>query len=428
MSGPVLIFSAPRNPRVAVFSLVSLNFLLFAVVAHAQHTAKDSARLYLVSGTPNKHGPDSYPVTLYRVDGAKRLDSVRQVVRQEDGVHSAYAYGDTVFFLYPHDRPTSVAILHTDDPNRADNVTFSSTGLVGVGGALGEPPDIGLELLVSWLATPIEPGTPIPAHIDVAQTAISSRPITGHERIHFDNWADYAYLRLQGERGGPSPREGQEQAVAQGGSLTLRHFDHAVAVDSLPPVLKNLANGTPLFIIAATDQYLLFVIAQTASDMASGNLGSSLKVYVHDRTSNQWAIIQTEGNSPALRLFSKWLAEIVENSSRNHGPNPGRENERTWDEKTDRLPPVQRLYEQFGQQEFARPAILVLQNLADGRKIRVETGQEDSEILWVDDDSVLYRVNDAIYQAKIVGDKLQGATLIVKDEDVPEVHWVFWSK
>jgi hypothetical protein len=162
--------------------------------------------------------------------------------------------------------------------------------------------------------------------------------------------------------------------------------------------------------------------------MALGNLGSGIKVYVDDRTGNQWGIIQTEGNSSTLRLFGHWLAESVANWSSNHGPNPGRENERTWDEKTDRLPPVQRLYEQFGQQQYARPGILALQNLADERKIRIETDQEDSEVLWADDDSVLYRVNDGIYQAKIVGDKLRDATLIVKDEDVPEVHWVFWSK
>lgn len=70
----------------------------------------------------------------------------------------------------------------------------------------------------------------------------------------------------------------------------------------------------------------------------------------------------------------------------------------------------------------------MLQNLGDGRKIRIETDQEDSEILWADDNSALYRVNDAIYQAQIIGDKLQDTTMIVKDQDVPEIHWVFWSK
>jgi len=74
------------------------------------------------------------------------------------------------------------------------------------------------------------------------------------------------------------------------------------------------------------------------------------------------------------------------------------------------------------------PGVLVLQNLADGRKIRIETGQEDSEILTVDQEKVLYRVNDTIYQAHIVGEQLKDSTVVVKDEDVPEIHWVFWSK
>jgi hypothetical protein len=40
---------------------------------------------------------------------------------------------------------------------------------------------------------------------------------------------------------------------------------------------------------------------------------------------------------------------------------------------------------------------------------------------------VLYRVNDTIYQARIVGDKLQDNSVLVKDDDVPEIHWVFWG-
>jgi hypothetical protein len=43
------------------------------------------------------------------------------------------------------------------------------------------------------------------------------------------------------------------------------------------------------------------------------------------------------------------------------------------------------------------------------------------------DGLVLYRVNDKIFSARIEGDKLGPAKLVVKGEDVPEVHWVFWS-
>jgi hypothetical protein len=75
---------------------------------------------------------------LYEVDENKRLDSVRAVVAQKDGIRFAYAYQDAIFFLYPHRLPTAVAILHTDDPLRVDNVQFSSTGVFGAYGALGQ--------------------------------------------------------------------------------------------------------------------------------------------------------------------------------------------------------------------------------------------------------------------------------------------------
>lgn len=69
-----------------------------------------------------------------------------------------------------------------------------------------------------------------------------------------------------------------------------------------------------------------------------------------------------------------------------------------------------------------------MDNLEDGRRITIQTDQEDSEILTVRDDGlVLYRVNDSIFAAQIEGDKLGKPALVVKDEDVPEVHWVFWS-
>lgn len=422
------ICSKLQNPKIVLFTFLASVILLLGTTLSGQYSAaKDAARLYLIAGTTTEHGPDSYPVTLYTVDEHKRLDSIREAVRQEDGVRFIYAYGNTFFFLYPHDRPTSVAVLHTDEPGRADNVTFSSTGVLGAYGRLADPPRTDLELLLSWAAKPVEPGAPIPTHFEAAQAAISARSISGHTRIRSNQWADYAYFRLQGAYSGVNPGLGA-LPVAQGGNLVLRGSDHPVVIDTLPPVLKNLPPGTPLYVFASTDQYFLFCITRTASQTKSEDLGNSMTLYVHERAKDRWSTIQTEGNSPGLRLSDGWLAEIVENWRPNHAPNPGIENERTWDEKTDTLPPVQRLYQMYGQQEYARPGILVLRNLADGRKIRIETDQEDSEILWAGEDLVLYRVNDAIYQAKIVGDKLQNATIIVKDEDVPEIHWLFWSK
>ena len=38
-----------------------------------------------------------------------------------------------------------------------------------------------------------------------------------------------------------------------------------------------------------------------------------------------------------------------------------------------------------------------------------------------------YRVNDSIFAAQIEGDKLSRPMLVLKNDDVPGVHWVFWS-
>ena len=244
----------------------------------------------------------------------------------------------------------------------------------------------------------------------------------------FDTWSDYAYLRHEGSAGGPNYVPDLIGSVA-GDAITISFFGHSVVVDQLPPGLRGASGKIVPVILAASSDYFVFTPQYSRQDMNSGKLGESLHLYVHDRVNDRWDVTQSDGNAPTLRLFGAWLTTIVGTWSINHEqPNPGRENERPEEKKTDRLPPTQTLYRSFSGHNILLPGMLTLQNLADGRKIRIETGQEDSEILKVQGDVVLYRVNDTIYQARIDGDHLKDTTVIVKDEDVPEVHWAFWSK
>ena len=53
---------------------------------------------------------------------------------------------------------------------------------------------------------------------------------------------------------------------------------------------------------------------------------------------------------------------------------------------------------------------------------------KDSDVLAIESDGrILYLANDSIYLAKIDGTQINPPTLIVKDADVPEVHWAFWG-
>jgi hypothetical protein len=74
------------------------------------------------------------------------------------------------------------------------------------------------------------------------------------------------------------------------------------------------------------------------------------------------------------------------------------------------------------------PGKLALQNLADNRRMVLDTGQEGSEVLVVrPNGDFLYRVNDSIYSVRIAGNQIEKGSLIVKDTDVPEIHWAFYG-
>jgi hypothetical protein len=57
-----------------------------------------------------------------------------------------------------------------------------------------------------------------------------------------------------------------------------------------------------------------------------------------------------------------------------------------------------------------------------------QTGQGDSEILLVRGNSVIYRVNDILYSARIEGTTLGSPQLLAQDEAVPDMHWAFSSR
>lgn len=130
-------------------------------------------------------------------------------------------------------------------------------------------------------------------------------------------------------------------------------------------------------------------------------------------------------DSPRARVFGSWLATIAEYYRPANDDNPGRENERSF--STKELPNVKDEFNSFAGASYRIPGILDLYNLVDGRRLTIHTNQEDSEILGVFGDSIIYRVNDSIYQTTISGGNLVNQHLLVTDQDVPEIHWSFMS-
>jgi len=324
--------------------------------------------------------------------------------------------------VYPHLPPRAVSIVHLDAPESADEVVLNTEGEVVIDNRaiLAEPSQQDVRALM-WL---VRPGNLSSRTVVSIAGNVSSKG----KRIQTDAWREYSSLRFGGVEGGPVMAPGVV-GVLQGNTVGIKVTDNNyVVVDQIPSdIAQQMRGETPSFLVA-TGEYLGVGIMHRLADLQSGAVSKKTNetVYVHDRQANRWSTITLEGTCSRTRIFGPWLATIVQYWNPNHAPNPGASNERNVE--TDTLPNVRELYTVFAGQKCSIPGDLALRNLRTGQTIAFHTGQEDSEILRVEGDIVLYRINDTIYQAKIVGDQLKDATVVVKDEDVPEIHWAFWSQ
>ncbi|MEO8130995.1 MAG: hypothetical protein ABJF23_24300 [Bryobacteraceae bacterium] len=75
--------------------------------------------------------------------------------------------------------------------------------------------------------------------------------------------------------------------------------------------------------------------------------------------------------------------------------------------------------------EYYRPGTLILYNGVTTKRFTIETHQGDSEILLVDQETVYYRVNRAIWKAHIGASAIESASLVAADPAIRDVHWVF---
>jgi hypothetical protein len=421
--------------------------LLLASIPAIGQTRIEGGDLYLLAGTPNLDGIPSYAVSLYTVNSDQTLKLVREIAPGDtipfSGTGGCFAIrddmGDKIYVVYPGIIPTTISVIHKDRPTWKDEVDFNPRHQVVLQTDFGVAAASGRQSYLLCTLLGGEPNTEATDHggslISVAGDAAASGT-----RIRRNDWSMYSSFRYQGTPGGPLPgfdtlgyvKDKQIRVRAQAGPGP---YTAKIDLNSAPPFPIE---GTPedtVVIAAATARYFAFFpLVRLPRDPAVAVAHSS--VLIDDRTLNTWKEISyptTVAGAQAIigswpsgatadtrRIFGPWLASRVE-IQRPQGEvrNPGHENERAY---------VRQLYERGIWRHKFVPGTLLLDNLEDGRRVVLNTGQEDSEILDVRSNGLaLYRVNDSIFTAQIEGDRLGKPALVVKDEDVPEVHWVFWS-
>lgn len=405
-------------------------FIFYLILAPSWILAGEPGEaIYFVGGTITSGGYiHTYPVDLYRVGDQQKLALVRHLQSSEQGLidFAEDLHGRIYLVSTVSNDGAHIAIVHENEPERVDSISLKDFADAACWGAVGgDQVPIGVQYC------------PLDKVVRVVEVLGDAEP--AKRRIVPGNWALFKNLQYNGIIGGPFQMIAPGFRIVHGNLVLLLGgpLKPSVILDRLAPGLDAKSmEGRTGGVFASTDRFFVFMITpiefQNSQGITNENPGHAgpLRVYIHDKLGEKWRTLDLPTTATMLvnvpvRLFEPWLVTTVAEWRPGPDESPGHDLERKWSDA--RFPDVNGGYGTLFTSLFL-PGRLLLDNLLDGRRITLETGQEDSEVLAIKGDGrILYRANDSIYLAKIDGTQINPPTLIVKDTDVPEVHWAFWG-
>ena len=83
--------------------------------------------------------------------------------------------------------------------------------------------------------------------------------------------------------------------------------------------------------------------------------------------------------------------------------------------------------ERFKAWNIDKTGLLHIINPIKGFHIKLDTKAPDSEVLLIENNQVIYRIEDKIYSAQINKNKLEKHQLLIQNDKVPAIHWAFYG-
>lgn len=150
------------------------------------------------------------------------------------------------------------------------------------------------------------------------------------------------------------------------------------------------------------------------------------QVRIFRASSKKWETLAIAGPPPIIKLIDNWIMGI-QREEPNGRISPGHENRRSVGYKQEApRPDIDATIKNSGSYY---PGVLFLIETGSGKMITISTGEGDSEILYVRDNStVYYRVNDRILSAPIRGSSIGPPTELARGNELRDVHWAFFGR
>jgi len=182
--------------------------------------------------------------------------------------------------------------------------------------------------------------------------------------------------------------------MGQNGELSPLMYGKSFEWTPVPDGIVTMKSSNGWVMVANEPVY------RALMSVADRNGLTQREVLIYHRATNVWKSIMVGGAETALRVTNGWLTGVIAD------PDP----------ETNR--DIHRGFPSILRDE------VVLINPWDDHAITVRLGK-GCEILWVEDETVYYRVGTDLYKARIGKDDFVDRELLLSDPRIEFVHWAF---
>jgi len=182
--------------------------------------------------------------------------------------------------------------------------------------------------------------------------------------------------------------------VLPDGSMKSRNEQPVLIDVSIPDSIIVMKSSYGWNLIAAEPAFLVLC------SVPDKNGYKERELLVLNRATGQWSSLLVPGAETAPRLVGRWLVAAISPSD-----------PRTDFVKRGGYPPL-------------RQAKSVMVNPMMARQFTVHLG-EQSEVLWIEDSTAYYRVQDSLFTARVANDDFKDRRIILTDPRVLHIHWAF---
>jgi hypothetical protein len=389
--------------------LSSILILLTVLAGAAQ------AQLYLITGSPNRQGTETFSSALLRIaeDGTAKL--VAELVPKDVATELiTVSYDWRKALIDSYESGSTLTVIDFDTATVVKKCKSPRVpGMGGIAAWLADSPALGPAYEGESDASP--PKLPVVMGMSLNPTVPCDKSFATVDG------SDIRYVVAHGQAGVA------DLAPSDGLHVAMRPLPAPGVIGAWVGRVIDLDYDVPADLRRGIDQFAGVIISDShVLVLGLANTDHQRRTLLFRKSDKTWRILPTPGEHCMLRGFGRFIGMTEMQPENAHNPRSVGSEE--WRKGRSRMGPD--LADRFRRYRWAGgplvfPGRLYVHDVDTARTYPITTNQADSEILLVENGVVYYRVSDRLYSAAITNKGIEAPRTIAKGDDVRDAHWAF---